>query len=236
MLGYFIVGIALLLALIIGGNALATARPEKIVKAIRIAAMISLGGGALFFGLTGRIQLASGLVFLALFFFRNKPFFSSSSPSDGQTSDVKTNWLHAQLDHDSGDMDALILKGEFDGKRLSHLSRDELQTLHGELYRDAQSVSILETYILRNFPDDDMGSEDQNTDQGQGQRQNQRSNPSGLSVAEAYEILELKPGATLPEIKNAHRRLIKKFHPDHDGSAYMAAKINLAKDILMKSE
>ncbi|MBO6826209.1 MAG: DnaJ domain-containing protein [Sneathiella sp.] len=56
-----------------------------------------------------------------------------------------------------------------------------------------------------------------------------------MSKAEAYEILELSPGASIDEVKSAHRRLMKKFHPDHDGSSYMAAKINQARDILINS-
>ncbi|OUR76442.1 hypothetical protein A9Q83_14840 [Alphaproteobacteria bacterium 46_93_T64] len=227
MLGYFIVGIALLLALLIGGNALVNARPEKIVRAFRIAALISLGIATVFFAITGRMQIASGLVFLALFFIRNKPLFSNRNTSSGQTSDVQTDWLHATLDHDTGDMDALILKGDFEGKNLSHLSRAELQNLYADLSRDQQSSSIVETYIARNFPDEDPSDEHS--------EETRHSNPAGMSMAEAYEILELKPDATISDIKSAHRRLIKKFHPDHDGSAYMAAKINLAKDILTKT-
>jgi hypothetical protein len=55
-----------------------------------------------------------------------------------------------------------------------------------------------------------------------------------MTEAAALRILGLKPGATPNDIKKAHRRLIRKVHPDRGGSSHAAAQINRAKDYLLE--
>jgi curved DNA-binding protein CbpA len=55
-----------------------------------------------------------------------------------------------------------------------------------------------------------------------------------MSRDEALEILGLKPDANRDDVIQAHRRLIQKLHPDRDGSAYLAARINEARDRLLE--
>jgi hypothetical protein len=58
--------------------------------------------------------------------------------------------------------------------------------------------------------------------------------PGGMGLEEAYRVLGLSPGATRDDIQAAHRDLIRRNHPDQGGSTYIAAKVNEAKDVLLK--
>lgn len=60
-----------------------------------------------------------------------------------------------------------------------------------------------------------------------------------MSTDEALGILGLegdfnKGEITAQKVQEAHRRLIQKLHPDRGGNDYLAAKINQARDYLLK--
>jgi hypothetical protein len=57
---------------------------------------------------------------------------------------------------------------------------------------------------------------------------------SGMSVAEAIEVLGLTGSPSRDEIIAAHRRLMLKVHPDKGGSNYLARQLNEAKRVLLK--
>jgi hypothetical protein len=56
---------------------------------------------------------------------------------------------------------------------------------------------------------------------------------TSMPVEDARRLLGVGPEASLTEIRDAHRRLIAKVHPDSGGSAELANRVNVARDILV---
>jgi hypothetical protein len=195
-----------------------------------------LAGGALIalsglLALRGMTAYAVPLFALGLGMLGQSAAFPNGFPwarkSTGQKSRVATAILAMELDHDSGKMTGQVLAGPFKGARLEEMDPNDLQSLYNYCARASdQSVSLLEAWLDRNNP--------AWRDTWKGTDKARQSNSGIMSHDEALAILGLKAGATNDDIKNAHRRLMKDFHPDRGGSDYLAAKINQAKDILLQ--
>jgi len=145
-----------------------------------------------------------------------------------QASQVDSAYLKMKLDHATGAMDGEVTQGRFQGRRLASMSQDDLILLMQDVQADQDSIGLLEAYLDRTHPDW-RGSA-----AGEGTASGGATPSTAMSVEEAYRILGLNTGASDAEIKSAYRRLMGQLHPDHGGTDYLAAKVNQAKDFLLK--
>jgi len=152
---------------------------------------------------------------------------SAAEPSGGQSSSVQSRYIRMTLAHDSGDINGDVLEGQFKGRALKQLNLEELLQLLRECQDDEESVALLQAYLDRVY-------EDKWRQQAGAHGQHPPSKGSDeVSREEALQILGISSDASEEEIIEAHRRLMQKLHPDRGGSAYLAAKINLAKETLL---
>jgi len=200
------------------------------------ARVLKAGGGllalgfAVFLGLRGEVGIAIplgafGLGLLGWLPFGPAGFFDRTQKSAGQASRVRSAYLEMELDHDSGEMRGRIIAGRHQGADLARLDVATLTSLLGEF--DDESRALLMAYLDRREP--------AWREHAQGDTTAPRAASSGkMTEQEAYQILGLQPGASAEAIGNAHRTLMKKFHPDQGGTTYLAARINEAKDVLLR--
>lgn len=150
--------------------------------------------------------------------------------SPNQESQVRSKMVEMMLDHDSGMMRGRLTGGQFAGRELDSLSRPELHALIKELQgADPDGLRLLDAYLDRRFAGGGENAE-ANRDAGSGGP----GKPGAMSHQEAYDILGLQPGADEEAVRLAHRNLIKRLHPDAGGSSALAARVNEAKDVLLK--
>jgi hypothetical protein len=201
------------------------------------ARVLKLGGGllalgfAVFLGLRGEIGIAiplgaAGLGLLGWLPFGAAGFSKRTQKSSGKTSRVRSAYVEMELDHDSGDMRGRVVAGRHQGAELERL---DVKTLVGMLNEiDEESRALLAAYLDRRDP---RWSEYAQGDAATGRP---AASSGKMTEQEAYQILGLEPGASANDISHAHRTLMKKLHPDQGGSTYLAARINEAKEILVR--
>lgn len=226
---YFILGVLLLLLVYGGSSWYQSASPAAIKRAAlslgagllfvvalfllftgRIGAAVAFGAGA--FGVLMRLRQAWGLF----------SFFKKHMPAGGGSQDnrstVETGYLKMTLNHEKGHLDGEVLKGLFQGRRLSALSLDQLREKYEELVReDAESMRLLESFL----------------DKAHAHWRAEKPVKRDMNEEEALNILGLRAGAGAEDIKAAHKKLMKQLHPDSGGNTYLAAKINEARDFLL---
>jgi hypothetical protein len=235
-------GAALLFALLFAAGQLSRADARILAQRIRKYSGVAVLAGAGLLLLTGRIGPA---IFLASFALpllgRSIPYpfgwpSGAQTKTKGQISTVRTASLELILDHDSGRIAGRVLKGRFAGKLLSELELPALRVLLDDFRRsDGESAQLLEAYLDRSWPGWSGADGTARSGGNAGARsETRRGGNAGMTLGEAYSVLNLSPGASREDVQTAHRDLMKRFHPDQGGSTYLAAKINEAKDVLLK--
>jgi hypothetical protein len=149
-----------------------------------------------------------------------------------RSSEVETDFIRMRLDHDSGTMSGMVRRGPFQGRRLDELRQSDLLALWRQCrVEDEPAANLLEAYLDRLMPE--WRVEAQRAGSAGGGKAGPRP-ADAMTREEAYEVLGLSWGAGESEIREAHRRLMMKLHPDQGGSTYLAAKLNRAREVLLR--
>jgi hypothetical protein len=234
MLLYGIAAVAVLLWFL---SNFAQANPAALARFLKVTGGVVALSLAGLFAVRGRIDMAlligsfgAGLVGWSRLLWPSVG--ARTHRASGRTSRVRSQLIEMTLDHDSGEMTGTVLAGAFAGHQLGSLDEARLRALLAECHvGDPDGVRLLGAYLDRRFS---QWREQAQTDE---QPQAHTWSPSdAMTREEAYRILDLEPGASIGEIRRAHRALMMKLHPDQGGSTYLAARVNQAKDILLSRD
>lgn len=227
-----LLGLAALLVVLWVVKGLSRADPRGVVRGARLAGGVAALGGAALLVLRGQMSIGiplgiTGLTLLGWLPFGMAPFGRRAQKTPGQTSQVRSAYFDMELDHDTGAMRGRVLAGRFAGVPLDTIDVPSLIALLAEI--DEESQALLSAYLDRRSPG---WREDAQTGDPAGEVGASRSGK--MTEEEAYQVLGLQPGASAEDIGRAHRALMKKLHPDQGGSTYLAARVNQAKDVLLR--
>ncbi|MGY2052828.1 DnaJ domain-containing protein [Methylobacterium sp. JK268] len=211
------------------------ANPALLARALkRLGGGLALAVAALLF-LRGRFDMAVflGLAGAALLGWRQMPalpFGLGGTPrGSAGVSRMRSATLVVEIDHASGAMRGRVVAGPHAGQDLDAMPLPALRALLGACRaQDPQGVALLEAYLDRRFAGWRVDA-----DRDGDPRTGGAAQPGAMPEDEAYQILGLEPGASLEEVRRAHRLLMKRLHPDQGGSGYLAARVNAAKDRLL---
>lgn len=211
-----------------------------------LAALLKRGGGFLALA-AGAILLARGRLDLGLALggfglwlmgVTGGPLRGFRNVGSGASgvSRVRSAMIEMELDHSTGAIRGVVLAGEHEGAHLDALTRPALLELYGVCRRDdPDGARLLEAYLDRRFSGWRSAGETHANAGGFRAGEGGGARRSGaITEDEAYEILGLKRGAAAADIARAHRDLMKKLHPDLGGTTDLAARVNEAKDVLMR--
>ena len=229
---YLAGGILLLVVVLATGRAFVDADPAIVRKFATIAGAVLAAALVLLLIVTGQVLLLFLLLVGAVFAARPareywRRWLAGAPSRRASVSEVETDYLHMTLEHDTGSITGIVRKGRYQGRRIEELDLAALLALRREVRLDDRpSLRLVESYLDRFEP---------NWRKRQHETEDEpRAAAAGrMTPEEALAVLGLKPGASAGEIKEAHRRLMMKLHPDQGGSTALATQVNLAKDVLL---
>lgn len=236
---WFVLAGAVALVVLYLGSLFLQGEIRRLVRTLRWIVGGVLVIGAALVGVRGQMLLASFMAAGGLGVLmrgRLGPIdFGAGMSSPNNVSKVSSAYLDMKLEHETGSVSGTVRAGHFAGRELADLTAEECWALYDELGDDPDSLSLLNSWLDANRTGwrDYFASEfGMDPDDGAEHGEAQAGAPVG-GIEEAYEILGLKPGSGADAVKKAHRALMKKVHPDAGGSAFLAARINQAKDLLL---
>ena len=237
MLLWFFIGLCLLGFLFIFARWASNLPTNPLKRGLKIVLILVAGIGALIVLLrVGLSPILSGLLALTPAIIGNWKRFSQLSRrtqrTQGQTSRVSSIWLDMMLDHDTGKISGEVLKGRHAGRNLNNLSEKALDELAIECSADHDSARLLSAYMAKRFGRKDGGEETRA--RGSQSRSGDAERTVRMSRLEALSTLGLVEPVTVAEINAAYKRLISKVHPDVGGNAFLASRVNEARDVLLK--
>jgi uncharacterized membrane protein len=219
-----LIGLALLVRMIMYGSARLAWRIIGALAWTVIAGFVTW--------LTLKVSPGFGVVMLALLFplwrawLDEKQEKKRTKLSSGARSHLQTAFFDMTLDHDNGAMQASVRRGKFQGWQLQALDHADLQELRTTCLReDPPSAALLDAWLDKHGP---VHWRHDFTDTTSPQ-----PTSGNMTRSEALAVLGLDETINDDIVREAHKRLMLKNHPDQGGSDYLASKINQAKDLLL---
>lgn len=190
----------------------------------------ALVGTAISFLTTGRYAAAIPLALTGLWLLGFLQIAGLKSWASGAFPRQRSALLDIGIDPATGRITGEVISGRLAGRVIDSLSEADCFALARDLAaQDPAGLRLFAIYLDGRFPgwrEHLQGG----ADTGPGRQ----AGAGVMSHQEAYKVLGLAPGADESAIREAHRRLILKLHPDVGGSDALAALVNEAKDVLLR--
>ncbi len=221
-----LIGAMVLVAVLWAVGRVQRANPAAAARVVKASGGIAVLAFALFLLLRGQIDLAVGLGVLGFGLLGWSSFGDRLAAATSTISRLRAPFVELDLDSRTGAAKGRMIAGRYAGTPLDALDAATLAAILPEV--DEDSRGLLMAYLDRRHPG---WREHAQGDAAPGRA----ARASGkMPEEEAYQILGVTPGASDTDISRAHRSLMKKLHPDQGGSTYLAARVNEAKEILLR--